>query len=270
MRLEVISNDFAAICVLSWPSKVSSMTCPSKSKPYSMFSLRFGPTDMGIPSSRRRVYTWFSKTAAVELHIDADKRRRCFEELFFRKCVTDASKYMVASDAQLASHRLEWARSRPEGWWIVQQGSKTTAAELGPFCNPSFKQRLLDYNMHLADKVKDKPVLLANLQQNASMFASVSTNAPAVMRSSWLFDIVSNKELLPAQHLLIQGFPVPGWVAPQLSSAFPFPSLLSVEDPDKDEKLLSMKEIRTLSGNSFHWSSIGSMLMYMLASSSLR
>ena len=112
-----------------------------------------------------------------------------------------------------------------------------------------------------------------NLFQNAD-FAGVMTNpvAPTLMRRSFLYDIISDQELLPLQHLLIQGFPVPldGVVDTSISAHFAFPSLISPLATEEDDHLLSADSVRSLAGNSMHWSALASWLVFVWSVGALR
>ena len=87
-----------------------------------------------------------------------------------------------------------------------------------------------------------------------------------VAQESYLFDLISRREVAPPQHLLIMGLPVPGLCSD--SSEFPWPSLVSCEpDRHKAPGELTDSEIKHLAGKGFHAASIGSFLMFVWSSS---
>jgi len=89
-------------------------------------------------------------------------------------------------------------------------------------------------------------------------------------QESYLFDLVSRKELVPAQHLLIQGFPVPGLCSDRIATKFPFPSLVSARpDALKEAHELRDQDIRHVAGKGFHLSAIGAVLMFAWGSSKI-
>jgi len=108
---------------------------------------------------------------------------------------------------------------------------------------------------------KHQGVALVNLQQGATFHTSLRQRAPALLTGSDLFDIVSGQEVLPVQHWLIQGFPVPGLCSPDLSKRFPFPTLVSAMGTT-----LTDSSVKTLTGNAMHQAAVGVCLLYALAS----
>ena len=91
----------------------------STARTYHQFTVRFSPTDLGVPSSRRRVYTWFSLIGVIKQDLDSSGLPRVntwmFEEMFYRKCVVDGSIYMVGDTFEgMESHRVAWATKRQE------------------------------------------------------------------------------------------------------------------------------------------------------------
>jgi hypothetical protein len=83
-------------------------------------------------------------------------------------------------------------------------------------------------------------------------------------QESFLFDLASRRELVSAQHLLIQGLPVPGLCSDTTSQKFPWPRLVSLHpDPFKGPNELSDSQVKHLGGKSFHQSQIGAFLMFV-------
>ena len=152
--------------------------------------------------------------------------------------------------------------------------------DLGPFGDASLKVRLSNYvelPNCIAAMARNPKVLLINLFQTPYMFGA-SRWAPALLQRSQLYDLVRGRELLPAEHLLIQGFPVPGLVSNDLSKYFPFPGIFTlkyvgcwddfgtgVDHPGG----LDCHELRSISGIGFNWPSIGSMILFMMSCSRL-
>ena len=114
-------------------------------------------------------------------------------------------------------------------------------------------------------------VHIVNLEQTADFFGGAeSPLAPALLRRSMLFDLVQAVELIPAQHLLIQGFPAPPFAPPEFAKFFPFPKIFTAGFVDADDtSMLNAADVRTLTGNSFHWLQAGAMLMFMWSTSVL-
>jgi hypothetical protein len=104
-------------------------------------------------------------------------------------------------------------------------------------------------------------VALVNLHQGATFHTSLRQRAPSLLTGSDLFDIVSGQEVLPVQHWLIQGYPVPGLCSPGPSKHFSFPSLVSAIGTT-----LTDSSVNTLTGNAMHQAVVGVCLLYALAS----
>ena len=106
-----------------------------------------------------------------------------------------------------------------------------------------------------------KKVALVNLSQTAGYSKQVNfRTAPALLRNTYLFDLISLSELPPVLNWLIMGLPVPGLVSPELAQRFPFPSVVSA---CKSE--LSDNQVRIVTGNAMHQAAIGAWLALGLA-----
>lgn len=88
-----------------------------------MFSLVFSPVDLGIPSERPRKYTQFHVRGISPLvHSDLapseaqERYAQLFKQLFFRRCVCDASVYVVADPYMIAQHRRALAAKTGDAW----------------------------------------------------------------------------------------------------------------------------------------------------------
>ncbi|CAK0796209.1 unnamed protein product [Prorocentrum cordatum] len=141
--------------------------------------------------------------------------------------------------------------------------------DLGPFGDAVMKVRL-HQNLERADCERcleaKVPIQIVNLFQN-DLFFGVSKYAPSLLQRSMLFDIISMKEILPIEHLLIQGFPVPQYVANDAGQFFPFKSIVMAEYPPVSEDVLQCAELRSICGVGFSWPAIGAVLMMVLATS---
>ena len=143
--------------------------------------------------------------------------------------------------------------------------------DLGPFGDSVMKVRLQQY-MEL-DRLKrclagSPPCLMLNLQQNI-MYFNQSIYAPSLLQKSHLYDVVAMREVLPIEHLLIQGFPVPSLVKEELARYFPFPGLVQAKHTTSVDKL-SCTELRRLAGIGFNWPSAGAMIMLIMMVSGLK
>ena len=85
------------------------------SRKYEMFTVRFSPLDLGFPTSRRRVFTWFSLGNVIQQPLSSDMKPLAFETLFFKQIKADASVFLIAStDEVVDTHQKAWAARRGE------------------------------------------------------------------------------------------------------------------------------------------------------------
>jgi hypothetical protein len=111
------------------------------------------------------------------------------------------------------------------------------------------------------------PVHIVNVFNNPDFYGSGSlTYMPALLQKSHLYDLLTNTEVVPPLHFLVQGWAVPGLASDDLSDNFAFKDLVSARY-DPDPNVLNENWMRSLTGNSMHWSSIGAFLLFALATS---
>ena len=101
-----------------------------------------------------------------------------------------------------------------------------------------------------------KGAAFCNLIQKPNFF-SLSDHAPALLRGSVLYDLVSGQEVLPIQHWLTMGAAVPAVAQPDSGVVCPFLETFFKE--------LTDREARTLAGNAMHVAAIGTFLMFSMA-----
>ena len=179
---------------------------------------------------------------------------------------------MVVEDSLLLQHKRKWLRDAKVDVDFEQGlASLQELAEYGPFGDPTYRIRMQRYVEREPPQAKESNSRLVNLMQSADYMGVPSKLAPRLLKASYLYDLVSHRELIAAQHLLIQGFPVRGLVDPSESRFFPFPAIvkLEVEGEGEDSIALKDKEIRVVAGLSFHWACLGALLMFSWALSEL-
>ena len=108
------------------------------------------------------------------------------------------------------------------------------------------------------------PHIIVDVTQNDSVRSSCLQQrlAPALLKRSKLWELVSDCPIAVKTHWLIQGFvhPEAERLMPGQKSRFPFPSLV-VRGGDA----LTLSEQRALTGNSMHLCVIGSFVAHCLA-----
>eukprot|EP00974_Lingulodinium_polyedra_P068775 6659822-Lingulodinium_polyedra.AAC.1 len=131
---------------------------------------------------------------------------------------------MVATEEMLEAHRRQLAQKGRWDWLLTLDEEEADT----PAVNPQLTTELLgDSLVFMPDGVRgriagflalarqrglvSKKVALVNLSQTAGYSKQVSFRAaPALLRSTYLFDLTSFTEVLPVLNWLIMGFPVPG------------------------------------------------------------
>lgn len=226
---------------------------------------------------------------------DGKRRALLFKELFFKNCQLDASVYMCAppelikkhvwaigikagvivtdGDVQAPADDGDTGEQNTAGGStdtmgpIVDRnlpgeitGAATNVATLSDsiFLHTAYQSRLAQYMKLLpADSANRPNVAMVNLEQNVYRSSSaVSKMAPTLLRGSILHELATDKMVVPLQHWLIMGWPVPGLVPNRFSGFFPFPDLLESLTPCQS---------RTLTGNGMHVAAIGLWTLYGLA-----
>ena len=175
---------------------------------------------------------------------------------------------------------MKFPRASPEDWIATADSddeqaiddpaamkSGHDAPDLGPFGEATLRVRKEQYLEKPAVKAalsKSAKVLLVNLHQNSHFFSD-NQYAPSLLQRSQLYNLVTMKEVLPIEHFLIQGFPVPGLAEDRLSKFFPFKSLVQAKwhnDPSK----LNDQEMRSITGIGFSWPAFGAILSFVMCS----
>ena len=240
---------------------------------YKMFELRFSPVDLGIPVARQRVYAWFRNIGTTSSLFDGKGNpHHCFADIFFRKCIGNASMFLLVSDEVRQAHKLAWQQRRADVVSLDTDeednafASRAVVDGFGPFGYSSLKMRLEDFK-HKAEKVGMRDdVHIQNLFNNAGFIFNKTNMVPTLLQHSLLYDLKTSQEILPIEHLMMQGFPVPGYCTEECSRHFPFPVIVS-DRPHAGDEFLSDKEIRSLAGIGFHWSQIGAFVTWVMCTS---
>jgi hypothetical protein len=230
---------------------------------YDMRSKVFSPSDLGIPTERRRRY------ATYELAGPSPLRSVCpsFEDLFFRRLLLDASVYMVAPlDMQLWDLRRRASEGRiatPDSPLVVDVLRRGDCENLEGY------QCLADkLELRTIDGLWKPSVAIVNLSQRPEFFKMISTKCvPALLRRSEVYDLVRDRLLTVAELWLVQGFPHPelakqedvGW------GRFPFQSSLAQSaHGDGQCGMVSLATQKSLIGNSMHIAQVGVWILFSM------
>ena len=87
------------------------------------------------------------------------------------------------------------------------------------------------------------------------MKSSFTKQTPTLLRKSTLYDMISQRPLLPLEYFLIQGYPHPdtGIISEELRAQFPFADALSI---------LAPHEVTSLMGNGMYLAQAGAWLLW--------
>lgn len=228
----------------------------------------FSPVNLGVPSQRIRKYTAFHLYPFV-----VPKYHLKFDELFFRTLEAGPAVYLdhVHDEARLAELAASVARRRGQGVIAVSvplddavqedimsggafdrlDGFRCLAQKRG-LCNDNFS----DWNV---------PAALANITQRSEFSRQVNVlSAPALLRQTFLYDLVQDKAVSCMAHWLIQGFPHP--LVEDLPGDLEkdFPANADLVTPGTALCLTDSAQ-KELTGNAMHWAAIGTWLLYNLA-----
>jgi hypothetical protein len=268
---------------------------------YEPFSKKHSPQHSGVPVTRIRSYEYFRLNFLRSI-VPVEALEKVFDTLTARKTIADASIYMNAVDTSvLDTWRKNWFERRDADAFenhlrgtfpadeedslvsdmenrsvldVHSDGMNRAATALGPFGDGVYKVRVDRFRQLGIDKAAKKgldlsrlPVHIVNVFNNPDFYGSGSlTYMPALLQKSHLYDLLTNTEVVPPLHFLVQGWAVPGLASDDLSDNFAFKDLVSARY-DPDPNLLNENWMRSLTGNSMHWSSIGAFLLFALATS---
>ena len=242
--------------------------------PYNCRHEVFSPSNIGVPSERFRKYIWLKLHGGGSDRLDAT-----FQDIFYSKLVATPSLYIVGSKSwrrvEDKRRRAETARCKNEDW-------DSSADEGMPVdTNGDFERldgwRSLAVKSGLVDGSKWRvDVALANLAQLAEFMKVVNTTAaPAILRKSILFDLVTNSRLLVSELWLLQGFPHPAHVqdmSPEdIDRRIPFYRLLlpprglhddNDDDGTSDFASLTLRQQMSAVGNLMHPAQVGAWVLF--------
>lgn len=240
---------------------------------YRQDDITFSPCDVGVPSSRERLYSRYNLTGFTLADTGLGLS---FAGLFFRDSLICGDVYLCAPESVITSeHAL---RSIRKGGPASASASSDSGnrGKLEDICSPSNCGRLENWlvlaqkkNIMSSDGKKqwaeDVRMCIANVTQNEG-YGHLNTEVmPALLRRSLLVDLVRERPVAVAEMWLIQGFPHPDidQLPLEVRARFPFPKLVS-NTRDASSHLPLSKQIEMV-GNSMHLSQIGLWVLYNIA-----
>jgi hypothetical protein len=231
--------------------------------PYDFETLIFNAVDLGIPSSRERRWSFWGKQGVLR-----GGTKMLFQQIFFRRLACSCKEYLQASAVVRhlsVQHRAMRLLHLPDldSVKLLQISKAESVLQPAQLIRLRGYRRMAEEKGYVVNGTWQPGVhcLLVDLSQNSSYTTSLRPNVCfALRRNSEPFDLVQNLPLESVEHFVVQGFPVPGLVAPEHSRHFPFPDLL--QGPDA----LSEAAVRVLTGNAMCLPVAGAMLLFCLAS----
>jgi len=234
-------------------------------------SVVMSPEDWGVPAKRPRRYTMLlnrkwqlpAATSSTAPPAQASSIPRalqpgpmtggaaafqftsgCFRDLFFKQRMADCDVYMVASPLQIQEYN-EHRAARSSSSCPVDQ--LEFPGDVIPACARAHL-RAYDELRSGSDEVCD---LVCVLQSPYHIAPGTRQVAPSLLKGSLLFSLSRRRLMLPAETMLLQGFPVPSLLPSdgELASLYPFQTPL--------EDMLPDRTVRNLSGNGMHLCQVG-------------
>eukprot|EP00971_Amphidinium_carterae_P341364 6480128-Amphidinium_carterae.3 len=181
---------------------------------YFWHQLEVSPEQCGIPTRRMRQFN-VAYCRAEFVEGSALRRNevfvRSFSSAFYRKVVTTAALYMVASQARLAEEKKELAKER--GFCLHDD-----AAVALPFRSliPGAQKERQEAYMRTYKAIKEEdnaPDLEAcwvDLSQTAGYFTTLRDICPVVLRNSNFYDLMRKRPIMLEEKFIAMGFAVCG------------------------------------------------------------
>jgi hypothetical protein len=218
------------------------------------------PKELGIPVDRKRKYAcWWLKPFLQRDDLKGSGCKEFYFEMFARRLTCFGDVFLVATQDMVdAEHRVVVAGRR--GASISEMDNVTAALSNSEVLTlEGFDSHVRTSGMSLADV----PMAIANLRHAAEYLGSPRTELfPTLMCSSSLFELKRRRYVLASELWLVQGFLVadmPG-VPDDIAVDCPFPLLTASQNEE-----FSPLAQRLLVGNTMHWSVVGTLLLYVLA-----
>lgn len=264
------------------PSMLQMLLGPS----FSVSSVVFAPTDLGIPSERLRRYSVADHLPSLKVSMPYDLHH--FSELCFRRLVVDGNIYFRMPCKELAEALQEMTEQRASSSRGHPLGSQ--GADAGTWRGQLSFAELARLESHCvvasADfNSKGKVIRMINLNQNVEFSTADTSLIPTLLRRSVIwrlvyaqdlggthagthtrqFDLTSDRPLQALEHLAVQGVAVPVLLPPAhvMARANPLRRVLA-------PGALSGVDLRSLAGNMMHLGAVGSVLGFRLMTAQRR
>ena len=242
-------------CVCRFPSHVLTEFLPD----YELLVLKLNPTQMGIPVSRPRQYMLLVRKDRLKIRpgITSENIQSLYSRIF--KCeselvgpdmcrATEEEKRTFVEEVAL-ERGLPRKRSACKRWSSYQVLPR------------GHRERLRGYESLAKNTTgTERPVALVNLMQNPQFMPSLPKNVPTLLTASRLWLLADSREVLPVEHLEVQGYVLYGQ-----QDEYTIPEELRAR-----LLLLSRSSLRKLTGNAFNLSSVGTALLMLLSVIELR
>ena len=167
---------------------------------YQSFHIIISPVDLGIPSNRKRIYSWYRLTPVVSCILPYASMTDAFQDMFFSRCVLTSSIYTDAlPEDKLTAYRKHWCELRGEDFHRFEfasdegHGPNCDIVEaLGPFAKAEYRVRLLKFDTQGQNKqlkassssslAPPNPSHIVNVHQSPSFGKNESSFAPSLLQ----------------------------------------------------------------------------------------
>ena len=183
---------------------------------FKLSSVVFSPTDLGIPSERRRRYTTAECVDLVSAWQPFCLQH--FGRLAFRRLVVDGNIYFVSPPEALEAARMQAARqdslADAKSWRSTLSGAELT--RLGEHCavlEADFDGRgqmchMISLTQNV-DFIASAGSLIPALLRKTSIWRVVRSSRKSVPTGTIAYNLKLDRPMMPLEHLAVQGVPVP-------------------------------------------------------------
>ena len=249
-----------------------------------IFDVTFCPSDLGLPTVRRRLYAILIKTGAgAQPRFKLSGLHGLLEKYSFKKVIAHPSIYFRANSADIRDMTYEFARRRG----VVPHPSGRRYDYLDVL--PSAMKKCLETHMarweaHREERaandhaVDDSESWYADISQSPLWGGQFVARIPTLIRNSVIWGEREKRMLCPREHFGVQGLPTyePSSMAFKVS---PIQQLLLApvsaqrsavhHDPAPDttaEQVMKSQNFVRLAGNGMHLPTVGLIMCYTLSS----
>ena len=220
------------------------------------------PHDFGVPTRRRRRYTYFWRGEHFTIDVGKDAPNG-IRDMFQKERELNASVYLVQRSSETRSVSRRMLEQRKLSCDVPDDALPCQADCLHPVWRIhmiGFQELAQQKGINLVDPMAAPEVAIVNLVQRPHFSKLIDTDlAPTLLTGSILFDLVRERRIGLPECGLMQGLPFACRELPvELTEHVEHIRFLILSGA------LSDSQVRTLLGNMMHVSVVGSAIAYLL------